>query len=79
MAAKVLSINARREQQISCCAMDNHPLNEISKEDGQPVFPIFKTAAILSALFLGIGFLLFMFKGPGLMLLFYILGGDFCC
>ena len=78
MAAKVLSIHAPREQQISCCAMNNQSLDENINHE-QSAFPIFRTATFLSLLFLAVGLLVFMFKGPGLLLLFILLGGDFCC
>ncbi|HEY1173276.1 MAG TPA: hypothetical protein VGH19_18045 [Verrucomicrobiae bacterium] len=59
--------------------MDNPTHNEANEHEAEESFPIFKTAAYLAIPFMAIGLLVFLFKGPGLLLLLYILGGDFCC
>ncbi len=78
MAGKVLSIHASAEQQISCCAMNNQSLNENTQKEDR-MFPIYRTTMLVLGLFLAVGFLLFLFKGPGLLLLLYLFAGDFCC
>jgi uncharacterized membrane protein YjjP (DUF1212 family) len=77
MAAEVLSIHAFREQQISCCAMDNQSLNQDDQQEDR-VFPIYRTTMRILGLFLAIGLLLFLFNGGWLLILMLFIG-DFCC
>lgn len=58
--------------------MNNQPLNDQTNRE-EHAFPIFKTAAFLSLLFMTVGLLVFFIKGGGLLLLYVLFGGDFCC
>jgi len=57
--------------------MNNKTSNEETGHEAGP-FPIFKTAAYLTLLFMVLGFLAFMLKGGWLLILMLFIG-DYCC